>query len=206
MSSSPPTLPSLRPRSHASCLPWLAVLLPLVLCPLLLMPRPPIWQRLHLSTSHCTAASCCAPLSSGAGASRPPWLFVLSPLVMPPPPVRLCLHFSLHPHLSLCLSNVISLAGCRVTSPHHANASRPPATPTLVVLSPLVAPLSCLLSTLAGCCVAWTQRIIPKHIICLTFPPLTSRHGSHAMACESMEYSHHIHGCDVHMMMWGNIV
>ena len=85
-----PTLPSLHPCSHASCLPQLVAVLPLVLhclplkgtssCPPLIAP-PPLVVPLFFS---------------GALASCPSPLFVMSPLVMPPPPVCLCLQLPLH--------------------------------------------------------------------------------------------------------------
>jgi hypothetical protein len=106
MPSSPPTLPSLGPCSHASCLPQLVGMLPLV------------FRHLRLLLCHrilSDGASTCPPLIallplvvplffSGAAASCPPRLFVVSPLIMPPPPVCLCLHLSLHHRLSSCLS------------------------------------------------------------------------------------------------------
>jgi hypothetical protein len=130
----PPTLPSLGPHSHASCLPWLVVVLPLVLhhlsflsryrlpsggastCPLL-VPLPPLIVPL---------------IFSGVVASRLPRLFVVSPLftLLLPVCLRLCL--SLHRHLSLHFSHVSCPAACHVAS-HHANASSLPAPLTLVV-------------------------------------------------------------------------
>jgi hypothetical protein len=106
-------------------------------CPLLIAP-PPLVVPLFFS---------------GAHASRPPRVFVMSPLVMPPPPICLHLCLSLHLHLSLCPSRVSKPAGYCVAS-HHANASHLPALLTLVSPLSLVAPLLCLLSTLAGCHVA----------------------------------------------------
>jgi hypothetical protein len=145
--SSPLTLPSLHPCSHASCLPQLVVMLPLVLC--------------HLPSG---GASICPPLVapphlvvplffSGALTVHLPRLFLVSSLVTLPPPIRLCLRLSSHRCLLLCPSCIFCLAGSRVAS-HYVDASCPPAPQTLVVPWPLVAPLSCLLSTLAGCCVA----------------------------------------------------
>ncbi len=100
-------------------------------CPLLAMPLP-------LSVPLCF---------SGALASHLPWLFVVSPLVMPLPPICLCLCLSLCPSCASCL------AGCHVAS-HHADASHPPVPQALVAPLPLVTPLLCLSSTLAVCCVA----------------------------------------------------
>jgi hypothetical protein len=143
----PPTLPSLRPHSHASCLPQLVLALPLVLCrlpsggvsicPPLVAP-PPLIVPLFFS---------------GVLASCLPQLFVMSPLVMPLPPVHLRLFLSSHCRLSLRPSCISSPAGCRVAS-HYADTSCWLAPLTLIALLPLVAPLSCLLSTLAGCHVA----------------------------------------------------
>ncbi len=142
--SLPPTLPSLRPYSHASCLPQLVVVLPLVLR--------------HLPSG---CASICPPFIalpplivplffSGALASCPPRPFVMSPLVMLLPPVCLRLHLSSHRCLSLHPPCISCPSGCRIAS-HYNNASCPPVLPTLVAPSPLVVPLLCLLSTLAGC-------------------------------------------------------
>jgi hypothetical protein len=114
--SLPQTLPSLCPHPHASCLPQLVVLLPLVLC--------------HLPPG---GASICPPLGtppplvvplffSGALTSCLPWLFVVSPLVMPPPPVHLCLCLSLYHRLSLRPSHISFLAGCCIAS-HYVDAS-----------------------------------------------------------------------------------
>jgi hypothetical protein len=135
--SLPPTLPSLHPCSHASCLPQLVVMMPLVLCRL---PSggasicPPLVAPPHLVV----------PLFfSGALASCLPWLFVLSPLMTLPLPVRLCLRLSLHRHLSLCPSCISCPAGCHV-APHYLNAYCLPAPPTLIAPSPLIATLSCL--------------------------------------------------------------
>ncbi len=140
MPSLPPTLTSLHP--HASCLPRLGFRA--ASCPppsqLLLTPLPLIRKRLHLSTSHCAAASHHAPLPLWCGCLSPA---LASPLVLPPSLVCLCLR------LSLCPSHATCLDGCRVAS-HHTNASRLPGPLTLVAPLPLVAPLSCLLSTLAG--------------------------------------------------------
>jgi hypothetical protein len=155
MPSLPPTLPSLCPCSHASCLTWLVAMLPLVLGCLSFLPRhcllfggastyPPLFVPLPLVV----------PLFfSGALTSHLPRLFVVSPLITLPPPVCLHLCFSLHCRLSFCPSHASCPAGCCVAS-HHAVASCLPMPLTLVALSPLVAPLLCLLSTLAGCCVA----------------------------------------------------
>ncbi len=82
-----------------------------------------------------------------------PRLFVMSPLIMPPPPVCLRLHLSLHHRLSLHPSRASCLACCSIAS-HHADATCLLALLTLVMPSPLVAPLLCLSSTLACCCVA----------------------------------------------------
>jgi hypothetical protein len=128
MPSLPQTLPSLRPHSHASCLPHLVVMLPLVLC------------RFSFSSCHRLpfgGASTCpllvvlllpvVPLFfSGVLASRPPRLFVVSPLMMPFPPICLYLRLSLHCCLSLRPSCVSCPAGCCIAS-HHADASHPPA-------------------------------------------------------------------------------
>ncbi len=110
MLSLPPTLKNLCPCSHASCLPRLAVVLPLVLC--------------HLSflLHHClpsSSAPACPPLAvplplilplffSGAVASCLPRLVVVSPLITPPSSIRLNLCLSLHHHLSLCPSHAIA--------------------------------------------------------------------------------------------------
>jgi hypothetical protein len=110
----PPTLPSLCPHSHASCLPQLAVMLPLVLHPLSLLSC----HRLLSS-----AAFPCPPLAtwlplvlplffSGAVASCLTWMVVVSPLVTLLPSIHLCLCLSLHRHLSLCPSHAICPAGC----------------------------------------------------------------------------------------------
>jgi hypothetical protein len=155
MPSLHPTLTSLHPCSHVSHLPRLVVVLPLVLrclsfsschrlpsggaytCPHLVAP-PPLLVSLFFS---------------GVVASRPPRLFFVSPLLTPLPTICLRLCLSLHHCLSLCSSCASCPAGCCI-APHYANASCLLAIPTLVELLPLVAPLSCLLSTLAGCCVA----------------------------------------------------
>ncbi len=145
--SLPPTLPNLRPCSHASCLPQLVVVLRLVLRRLTSGGGsicPPLIAPLHLVM----------PLFfSGVLASCLPWLFVMSPLVTPPPTVGLCLHLSLHRRLSLHPSCISCLAGCCVAS-HYLDTSCLLVHPTLVMPSPLVVPLLCLLSTLAGCRVA----------------------------------------------------
>ncbi len=152
MPSLPLTLLSLHPCSHASCLPWLAFKLPLVL------RRLSFLSRHHLLSS---GASTCPPLVtplplvlplffSGAVASCLPRLFVVSPLVTLLPSLYLRLRLSLHCHLSLQLSHAIWPAGC-LGAFHHANASRPPAPPTLVAPLHLVASLLCPFYTLAGC-------------------------------------------------------
>ncbi len=152
MPSLPLTLPSLYPCSHASCLPRLVVVLPLVLC------RLSFSSRHHLLSG---GASTCPPLVappplilplffSGVVISCQPRLFVVSPLITLPPSVHLRLHLLLHRRLSLCPSHAICLAGCCVAS-HHNNAFHLPAAPTLVTPLPLVAPFSCISSTLAGC-------------------------------------------------------
>jgi hypothetical protein len=117
------------------------------------MPLHPVQQCLHLSTTRCAATTCHAPylLCCACLLSAP--AICVTPLITPPPPVRLRLHLSLHHCLSSRLSCVPYPAGCCVAS-HHICASCPPAPPTLILPLPLVAPLSCLLSTLAGCCVA----------------------------------------------------
>jgi hypothetical protein len=148
----PSTLPSLRPCSHASRLPRLGVMLPLVL------------RRVSFSSSHhlpfggtftCPPLIVLPPLFvplffSCAVASHPPQLFVVSPLVMPPLPICQRLHLSLHRCFSLHPFCAFCLAGCHVAS-HHVAASCPLAPPALVASLPLVAPLLCLLSFLAGC-------------------------------------------------------
>jgi hypothetical protein len=133
----PTTLPSLCPHSHASCLPWLVVVLPLVL--------------------HRLSCSSCHHLPS-VGTSTCPLLIVPMSLVVPlffsgelascPAQLFLChllschrLHLSSHCHLLLCPSRVSCLAGCRVAS-HHADASHVQVPPTLVALLPLFAFLS----------------------------------------------------------------
>jgi hypothetical protein len=107
----PLTLPSLCSCSHASCLPQLVVVLPLVL------------RRLGFSSPHrllSGGASICPPLIlppplvvplffSGALASRPPRQFVVFPLVTPLPPVSLRLCLSSHCCLSLCPSHISCL-------------------------------------------------------------------------------------------------
>ncbi len=156
MPLSPPILPSLCPHSHASCLPRLVVVLPLVL------------RRLSFSSCHhllSGGASTCpflvAPpplvmplFFSGVLASHPPRLFVVSPLIMPPPPVHLRLRLSLHCCLSLGPSHVSYLASYHIAS-HPTDASCPPVPLTLIAPLPLFAPLSCLSSNLAGCRVAF---------------------------------------------------
>jgi hypothetical protein len=70
----------------------------------------------------------------------------VSPLVRPPPPVRLRLRLSSHRRLSSRPSRASCPSGFRVASPHAA-ASRPPA-PLPLIAPPLVtAPLSRLLSS-----------------------------------------------------------
>jgi hypothetical protein len=211
MPSLPPTLPTLCPCSHASHLPRLAGCCA-TSCPpptwLLVTPLPPIWRRLHPSTSHCAAASSChAPLllqcggllstltvcrvaSRCAAASRQP---------APPPLIRTAASHCvpLAPFVWL----VVSVA------PHRANAFHLTAAPPTLVLVPLplVAPHSCLSSTLAGCCHVASPHDgalslpAPTYHMphCLIFPPLTSFHGSHGTAHKSIEYHHHIHGFDV---------
>jgi hypothetical protein len=146
--SLPPLLPILHPHSHASCLPQLVVKLPLVLR-----------RRLSSGATICPPLVTLPPLvvplffSSGALPSCPLRMFVVSPLMTPPPPVCLCLRLSLHRPLSLHPSYISCLAGCCVAS-HYVDVFCPPAPLTLVTPLPLVALLICLLSTLAGCCVA----------------------------------------------------
>jgi hypothetical protein len=141
MSSLPPALPSLRPHSRASCLPRLAVVLPLVLCRLSFSSR----HRLP-SGGASTRPPLVVPLFfSGAIASRPPPLFVMSPLVTPLPPIRQCLCLSYHLRLLSQPFRASCPAGCSVAS-HYADASWPSAPLTLVAPLPLVAPLSCLFS------------------------------------------------------------
>ncbi len=130
----PLTLPSLRPCFHASCLPWLVVVLSLVLCrlpsggatifPPLIAP-PPLVMPLFFS---------------GALPSCLPWLFVMSPLINLPPPIRLRLHLSLHRGLSLRPSCISCPADCCIAS-HYANAFCLLATLTLIMPLPLVVPL-----------------------------------------------------------------
>jgi hypothetical protein len=151
----PPTLLSLRPCSHAFSLPQLVVVLPLVL------PYLPSG-----GTSICPPLVALPPLVvplffSGVLASLPPWLFVMSLLIMPPPPVCLRLHLSSHCHLSSRTSCTSCPAGCCVAS-YYANASCMLLPPTLVAPSPLVVPLLCLvhsgwLSCSQQCCPKWTQ-------------------------------------------------
>jgi hypothetical protein len=107
-------------------------------------------------------------------------------------------------HLSSCCrlpSTCASTSHCTATS-HHA-----PLMPFvwLVVALPLITQRPP---------IHWRLRLLMHHrlllcpshapcplwlvdIMCLIFPPLTSRHGSHATARKSMKYCHHIHGCDV---------
>ncbi len=178
MPSSPPTSAESPSLSHASCLPRLVVvLLPLVLhrlcflschslpfggastCLLLVMP-PPLVVPLFFS---------------GALPSCPPQLLVMSPLVMPPPLVRLHLSFSLHHCFSSCPSCVSCPAGCCVAS-HHADASHLMVPLALIAPLPLVVPLLCLSSTLAGC------RVASPHDGALCLPaPLPPRKSLQAM-------------------------
>ncbi len=125
MQSLPPTLPSLCPLSHASCVTQLVVMLPLVLCRLSFLSC----HRLP-SGGASTSPPLVAPLSlvvppffSGAIASCPPRLFVVSPLVMPPPPACMHLCLSLYHRLSLCPSCASCPAGCCI-------CQRPPSTGT----------------------------------------------------------------------------
>jgi hypothetical protein len=115
MPSLPPTLLSLHPHSHASRLPWLVVLLPLVLCPLsfssrhrllfggastcshLVMP-PPLVVPLYFSgvlasrplqlQSTCASTSHCTAASHHAPLVSLIRLVVALPLIMPMPPIR----------------------------------------------------------------------------------------------------------------------
>ncbi len=123
-------------------------MLPLVLCRLLYSGAsisPPLVAPPHLVMPYF--------LFSSALASCLPRLLIVSPLVTPQPPVHLCLHLSLHRRHSLRPSHISCPAGFCIAS-HYVNASCLPTPPTLVAILPLVAPLSCLSSTLAGCCVA----------------------------------------------------
>ncbi len=81
----------------------------------------------------------CAPLLRPSRC--PLLLIVVSPLVTPPPLVRLRLCLSLHRRLSSRPSRPSCPAGFRVASRHTA-ISHPPALPPLIVLPPLIAPLS----------------------------------------------------------------
>ncbi len=162
----PPSLPGLCPCSCVSCLPLLAVVLPLVLHHLSFLSR----HRLPSGgTSTCPPLVTLLPLVlpllfSGMVSSCLHRLFVASPLVtLLPPPIRLRLRLSLHRRLSLRPSHAICQDGCCIAS-HHADASHPPTPPTLVLPLPLVAPLSCLLSTLAGCRVDPTDHPQAHHM------------------------------------------
>jgi hypothetical protein len=118
----PLTLPSLRPHSHASRLPWLDIVLPLVLC--------------HLSFSSCHC------LLSG-GTSTCPTLIASPPLVCPSSSL-VCLPLVSSSSLSCCLlschriqSACASAFHCPVTS------HRAPLMPLvwLVVALPLIMPM-----------------------------------------------------------------
>jgi hypothetical protein len=100
MPSLPPTLPSHFPCSHTSCLPWLAVMLPLVLRCLSFLS---LYRLLSSGASTCPPLVVLSPLVlplffSGVVATCLPRLAVMSPLVMPPPSIRLHLHLSSHCH------------------------------------------------------------------------------------------------------------
>jgi hypothetical protein len=138
MPSSPPTLPSLHPHSFAFRLPRLVVMLPFVL------------HHLRFLSCHCLpsgGASTCpllvvslplvVPLFfSGAVTSRPPQLFVVSPLVTPTAscphaplpfiallPLIVPLLCLLPSWLSCCLSSCQHLLSARASNSHCAIAS-----------------------------------------------------------------------------------
>jgi hypothetical protein len=121
----PPVRLRLRLSSHRcpSCASFPAVFA----SPLVTPPSPSI--RLS-STSHCNAASHCAPLTPLV------WLVVASPLFTPPPPVSLRLRLSSRPSCASCP------AGCRITSHHTTATTRLPVPLTLIVLPHLISPLS----------------------------------------------------------------
>ncbi len=115
MPLSPPTLLSLCLHSHASCLTLLVAVFPLVLCCLSFLTCHCLPSG---GTSTCPLLVAPPPLVvllffSGALASCPPRLFVLSSLITPLPPVRLRLHLSLH-H---CRAPLVSLVQLVVPSP-----------------------------------------------------------------------------------------
>jgi hypothetical protein len=131
-----------------------------IFCAISVLPNPPFFpfvlkQRSRTgeslqcllsngaSDSSHAFASCCAPLLHPSRC--PLWLVVVSPLVMPPPLVRLRLRRSSHRHLSLCPSHAFCLAGCSIASCHTA-VSRLPAPPPLIAPPPIIAPLLHLLS------------------------------------------------------------
>jgi hypothetical protein len=100
-------------------LPQLVVILPLVLCRLLSGGAsifPPLVALPHLIVFL---------FFSGALASCQPRLFVVLPLVMLLPPVRLCLRLSLHHRLSLHPSCISCPAGCHVASQFDCSARLP---------------------------------------------------------------------------------
>jgi hypothetical protein len=164
MPLSPPTLPTLCTCFRASHLSWLVIVLPLVLCHLSFLSCH------HLQSS---STSTCSPLItpphlivplffSGAVTSCPPWLFVLSPLIMPPPPIRLRLCLSLRPSCASCP------ASCCIAS-HHTAAFHPFA--PLPLIAPLLRFLSgWLLHHLLSCRRLPSACTFASH--CTTLPPL----------------------------------
>ena len=146
--SLPPTLPSHQSRSHATRLPRLVVVLPLVLCRLSFVSRHPppsvrasvfitplhLWcGRLSSALAACHVISYHAFASHRTAASHYP--------ISSASCLAGCHVVSHHAPLVSCAS---CPAGCCVAS-HHADSSQPPAPPPLVVTLPLISPLLSLL-------------------------------------------------------------